>query len=131
MDGRAERRYGPAMNRNPLRRFAALVAAYAIALQALLGAFAIPGHVALAGAGASICLSGPDGGTPTPQRNHDACPMCLAGACAHLIGTGPRASTLALPPRFATQTAAPPAHRTMAIRIAHRQPNAPRAPPAG
>jgi hypothetical protein len=131
MDGWAGRRYGPVMNRNSLRRFAALVAAYGIALQALFGAFAIPGHVALAGADASICLSGPDGGTPTPQRSHDACPMCLAGGCAHLIGAGPRASTLALPPLFAMQMGAPPAHRAIPIRIAHRQPNAPRAPPAG
>jgi hypothetical protein len=131
MDGRAWRRYGSAMNRNPLRRFAALVAAYAIALQALFGAFAIPSHVALAGSDASLCLSGPDGGTPTPQRSHDACQMCLAGACAHMIGAGPRASTLALPPLLSTQTAAPPAHRVIAIRIAHRQPNVPRAPPAG
>jgi len=131
MDGRAGRRYGPAMNRKPLRRFAALVAAYAIALQALFAAFAIPDHAALAGVGASICMSDPDGGTPTPQRSHDACPMCLAGACTHLIGAGPRASTLALPPRLATQTAAPLADRAIAIRIAHRQPNAPRAPPAG
>jgi hypothetical protein len=118
------------MNRDPLRRFAALVAAYAIALQALFGAFAIPGHVALAGV-ESICLSGPDGGTSTPQRSHDACPMCLAGACSHLMGAGPRASSLVLPPLFSTQTAASPARRAIAIRIAHRQPNAPRAPPAG
>jgi hypothetical protein len=131
MDGRAGRRYGPAMNRNPLRRFAALVTAYAIALQALFGAFAMPGHVALAGAGASICLSGADGNPPTPQRSQDACPMCLAGACSHLIGAGPRASAFALPPLFVAQTAAPPADRAVAVRIAHRQPNAPRAPPAG
>jgi hypothetical protein len=131
MDGRAGRRYGPAMNRKPLRRFTALVAAYAIALQALFAAFAMPGHVAIAGASASICMSDPDGGTPAPQPSHDACLMCLAGACSYLIGAGPRASTLVLPPPFATQTAAPPADRAIAIRIAYRQPNAPRAPPAG
>jgi hypothetical protein len=120
------------MNRNPLRRFAAIVAAYAIALQALFGAFAMSGHVALAGVGASICLSGPDGGAPAPQTSHDACPMCLAGACSHLIGTSPRASTLALPTLFAAQAAAaPPGYRAIAIRIAHQRPNAPRAPPAG
>lgn len=108
-----------------------MIAAYAIALQALFGAFAIPGHAAFAGATGSICLSELGGGAPTQPSSHDACPMCLAGVCAHLIAAGPRPSTFALPLLSVIQAAAPLADHSPAIRVAHRQPNAPRAPPAG
>ena len=116
------------------RRPVALVAAYAIALQALLSAFVLPA-VAVAGAGPvlAICASSasdPAGGPASPAlpQHHDACPACLAGHCA--AGSGcDRAGNLvswprAVPVRIAAAQATlpPPARR--------EQTHNPRAPPA-
>ena len=108
MDARGAQPYRTGMVR--FRRFAALVAAYAIALQALFAAFALPSHVARAGA-ASICLSSEDGGTPSPQSGHDPCAMCLAGQCSHLLGAVPRCADAHRPRdrRHRNRTAAAPA----------------------
>jgi hypothetical protein len=111
------------------RRFAAIVAAYAIALQALFAAFAVPGHVALAGAG-SICLSSQDGRTPSPQSRHDPCPMCLAGQCSHLLGAVPPVQKPAARVTVAIRIEPLQVRPVIAIPARHQQPNSPRAPPA-
>jgi hypothetical protein len=68
------------MCRRPLHRCAALIAAYAIALQALLSAFAIVPPVALADPAFAICQ--PGGADPAGQRPHDPCAACAAHCAA-------------------------------------------------
>ncbi len=127
MDARGAQPYRTGMVR--FRRFAALVAAYAIALQALFAAFALPSHVARAGA-ASICLSSEDGGTPSPQSGHDPCAMCLAGQCSHLLGAVPHAQTPIGRVIVAIEIEPLRLRPVIAIPATHQQPNSPRAPPA-
>jgi len=87
------------------RRLTALAAAYAIALQALLGSFVI---VAAAGALPGLCTSGGPQ-APASDRAHGttclACPAC----CAHggFPGVAPARGVL-------------PAPRDAAIRVGHR-----------
>ena len=116
----------PRMNR--LHRFAAIVAAYAIALQALFGAFAVPGHLTFADA--AICQSDTDSGAPA-QSNHDGCcPGCVAGHCAHLLlGTSRVAMIVAWPAPAASGANAPDI--AIPVRVADHGPHAARAPPAG
>jgi hypothetical protein len=111
-----------------LHRFAAIVAAYAIALQALFGAFAVPAHLAFADA--AICQSNPDSGAPQP--NHDACcPGCLAGHCAHLLLGTSRVTTFVPWPASAAPVGTGAHDGAIPIRIADNAPHAARAPPAG
>lgn len=112
---------------NRLHPFAAIVAAYAIALQALFGAFAVPGHLAFAGA--AICQSDFNSDAPS-QPNHDGCcPGCIAGHCAHLLlGTSRVAMFVPWP---AIATAGTHAHDpAIPIRLADNGPHTARAPPA-
>jgi hypothetical protein len=126
MDGGARPPYGLAMIR--LHRFAALVAAYAIALQALLAAFAVPGPVAFAGVdAASICFSHPGSGSPQLPNHDGCCPGCISGSCG-LAADTPRA--VALVRWSASVPAATATHDKARVRIAGRSPHAARAPPA-
>ena len=69
------------------RRSAALIAAYTIALQALLSAFAIlPARAD--GLGWELCSSGAAESSGAPQ-SHDACGACLSGHCAPAAGAPP------------------------------------------
>jgi hypothetical protein len=63
-----------------LFRCAALVAAYAVALQAMFSAFAPPARDT-SDAASLICRSG-IAGEPAQPAAHDTCLACLAGHCA-------------------------------------------------
>jgi hypothetical protein len=110
-----------------MRRCAALIAAYALALQALLSAFASPAAHALIPA-VEICQAGIDADR-AGEPAHGSCSACLAGHCAS-AATGPLriAST---EPRRRTVAAAPPAARAAGTRrpAGRHEPHAPRAPP--
>jgi hypothetical protein len=112
--------------RRPIRQCAVLVAAYAVALQAVFSAFALPTH----GPGAAafeVCRSDRADG-PVQPLAHEACPACLAGHCGT---TGPD--------RIAVAEAWPVLDRSDAVRqpemasvpVPRRLPHAPRAPPLG
>jgi len=132
MDGPASHPYGRVMNRSRMRRFAALVAAYAIALQALFTAFVVPHQVAFAGVdAAAICLSGANSGAPhQPSRHDECCRACMSGCCAQQLLATARAVTFLPWPALATPITA---HVVDAapLRITDQGPHAARAPPAG
>jgi hypothetical protein len=112
-----------------IRRCAALIAAYAIALQAMLAAFLVPSTPTVQAAAFEICRSDTDADRAR-EPGHARCSACLAGHCA---GTATPArdavaadwptGAAALPMAIAA-LAHPPADRR------HR-PHAPRAPPLG
>src|SRR5689334_7333662 len=109
----------PRMNR--LHRFAAIVAAYAIALQALFGAFAVPAHLAFAGA--VICQSAADSSSPSQPLNHDdCCPGCLSGHCANLLGA-PRVAMIVQWPA-STMPGTHAHHSAIPLRLADNGPHA-------
>jgi hypothetical protein len=122
----------PAMNRSRIRRFAAIVAAYAIALQALFTAFLVPGQMAFAGVeGSAICRSGAESGSPHQPSNRDeCCAMCMSGCGAQPLGTTPRVVSFVPWSAGTIPTAARRADAALP-RIADRGPHAARAPPAG
>ena len=114
--------------RRPLRRCAALVAAYAVVLQAMLAAFALPTAHAGGAAAFEICRSD-RADAPAQALPHEACVACLAGHCG---ATGPA--------RTATAEAWPVIDRPDAVgsppdaapaRVARARRQAPRAPPRG
>ena len=112
--------------RRPIRRCAVLVAAYAVALQAVFSAFAPPMH--RPGAAAFELCRSDRADRPVQPLAHDACPACLAGHCG---ATGPD--------RIAVELAWPVLDRSDAVRepnmasvpVARTGPHAPRAPPLG
>lgn len=114
------------MGRIPYR-CAAVIAAYAIALQALLSAFAIVPPLALASDPAfAICQSG--GADPASQHPYDPCAACLAHCAGAAAGPQRVVAFLPWPREIVAATtvraaALPPAR-------AERQ-HAPRAPPLG
>jgi hypothetical protein len=68
----------------------ALVAAYALALQALLAAFGVGGAVVqhqLATIAGAICTSNPDGSAPVAPTEHDRAACCIL--CSAPGSTGP------------------------------------------
>jgi len=80
-----------------LRRCAALAAAYALALQLVLSAFAAVAPLALAAeAGFAICR-GDDSNTPAGPAAHDPCSACLAHCSGTAAGPEREASPLAWP----------------------------------
>jgi len=113
---------------NPLRRCAALIAAYAVALQAVLGAFAFVAPVLAGEAGTVICRS--DSGTPDQPQTHDQCGACLAGHCA-AAAAGPERLGIPAPWPIASMPAATLLAVAFAPPAPRSQPHSPRAPPAG
>ena len=111
-----------------LRRCAALAAAYAVALQLMLSAFAALTPVAASGVeAAAICR----GGEPVPLQpaSHDACTACLAGHCG-----GPALVPGRVAVRVPQPVAMPPAEiapRAITHVTQARQQHAARAPPLG
>jgi hypothetical protein len=111
------------------RRHVAVLAAYVVALQALLTAFAMPA-VAAGGPIFVICSQhGSDSGNPAAPAHHETCIACLAGHCAAGWTYAPLASLVeptaiatALAPILPQTPPPPPASR--------ERPNGPRAPPA-
>lgn len=82
--------------RTGLRRAAGLVAAYAIALQAIFASSVQAASVSASGAQAVICSSADSAGTAVPpaKGQHDCASACIANGC----GGGPAGN----PPSFAT-----------------------------
>lgn len=112
-----------------LRRCAALIAAYALALQAVLAAFAYSAPV-VAEPGFVICR-GDAAGTPDQPQHHDQCGACLAGHCAGVAAGPDRLAIAILWPIASGPTETPAAAIAFAPSAPRTQPNPPRAPPAG
>jgi hypothetical protein len=110
-----------------MRRGAALIAAYALALQAMFSAFVLPVH-GLA-PGFEICAGGADDNRardPAPA----SCFACLLGHCAGAAASADRVAVVAAWPRTAADV--PPALPVAALQpIWRHEPHAPRAPPLG
>jgi hypothetical protein len=110
-----------------LRRALALIAAYAIALQPLWAAFALPATAGLADAHVVICLAGM-GGADQPASNGGVCacpcvmPGCgMAGCAPGVAATMPFPSPSRLAALSFAERSLPPA--------ATHGPHLPRAPP--
>jgi len=111
------------------RRIIALIAAYVVALQTLL----LPLSMAAASPFAtSLCAAVPDGGSHVPASHDSGCP-CAAGCgmqcCAQTLAGPPQAISVKLGMTRATTMPPAPALGPI-IRLAHRSPQIPRAPPA-
>jgi hypothetical protein len=110
-----------------MRRCGALIAAYALALQAMLSVFVLPVH-ALA-PGFEICAGGAN-----DDRARDpaaaSCSACLAGHCAGAAASPGRIAVVEPWPRIAAGV--PPAVRATALQpMPRHEPHSPRAPPLG
>lgn len=112
------------------RRAVAILAAYALALQALLSAFAVPVQAAPVAA-ASICSGGgrTDSGQPARHAGHKpGCAVCSVSGCA-----GPILAPVEAGPAFVVErgpranTGLPARHTE--IELTRSRPQLPRAPP--
>jgi hypothetical protein len=111
------------------RRCAALIAAYAVALQALLAAFAIPVAAAPAGvSGLELCSSGETRNKDT-LPSHEACSACLAGHCANAAGAPPAALAMPAWGAFAAVVLSPPHPAALTAHSSRNEAHSPRAPP--
>jgi hypothetical protein len=119
----------------PSRRLTALLAAYVIALQALLLPLTVAAHAAPE---EGLCVSAKSGGAPrsttSPDRSparHDSGCACAAGCgmqChAPALAGAPSIAFAAYPLRVSMAAPAPPV--TAVIRPPHRTPLVARAPP--
>jgi hypothetical protein len=110
-----------------MRRCGALIAAYALALQAILSAFVPPVHALTPGF--EICTGGAD-----ENRTRDpapgSCSVCLLGHCAGVATSPGRIAIVPAWPHIAART--PPAVPPIALQAIWRhEPHSPRAPPLG
>jgi hypothetical protein len=116
------------MASNLMHKFAATIAAYAIALQAVLAGFAIAAPVASADAGLVICR-GDDTGAPAMPRMHDSCGACLAGDCAGAAAVPGRVTITAPWPVGVIRAEIPLHAATRAPATRYGEAHSPRAPP--
>jgi hypothetical protein len=114
--------------RRSLHRSIALLAAYALALQAVLAAFAIAAPLAR-DEGFSICR-GDGAGTPGAPTAHDQCGACLAGHCAASDAPA-RVALAARWPAVVRITQTLPRAAPLNAAATTLRAHAPRAPPAG
>jgi hypothetical protein len=121
------RKLAPMNNVLRSRRIVALIAAYVVALQALL----LPLSVAAAAPDFSLCASSASASPHSGAGHATGCP-CAAGCgtqcCVQAIA-GPPQTTIVLAPASIVQLAPPPATTTVA-RPYLRSPQLARAPPA-
>jgi hypothetical protein len=112
------------------RRCAALIAAYAVALQAVLSAFAaVPAQARTAGPAFELCVSDASG-RPSAPRPHETCGACLAGHCGAGASAPPAAVAAALLwPAFAIASLAPSRRVDVQTARPRDEPHSPRAPP--
>jgi len=111
------------------RRCAALIAAYAVALQALLAAFGIPLAAAPASAsGWELCLSGETAGNGALPA-HDPCSACVAGHCAPASGVPPAAVATLVRTARAGMVASSPKLADLTTQSPRGEAHFPRAPP--
>ena len=113
------------------RHVIAVIAAYVVALQALLLPLSM---VAASPFATSLCAAASDGGSHAPSpANHDSGCPCAAGCgmqcCAQTLAGPPQAISVRLGVTRATTTPPAPALGPI-IRLADRSPQIPRAPPA-
>lgn len=114
------------------RRIVSILAAYALALQALLIAFSPAPAVALGAQSAefAICQPGADrGGAPAQPAGHETCLACLAGHCAAAAGLD-RVSGIVPWSAPAVMVAPAPHHAERVTLTPRPRPHGPRAPPA-
>ena len=112
---------------NILRRCAALIAAYAVALQLVLSAFAAVAPLA-ADAGFAICR-GDNGSAPAEQSAHDPCAACLAH-CAGAAAAPDRETVAVAWPAEAVPAIMSSSNAALDTARQARE-HSPRAPPAG
>ena len=111
------------------RRAIALIAAYVVALQAML----LPLSLAAGPFASSLCAAATaDAGSQTPGSHDTGCP-CAAGCgmqcCAQTLASPPQVTSIRLGlTRVSVMTPAPAL--APAVRSAARRPQIPRAPPA-
>jgi hypothetical protein len=122
--------------RHKVRVTVALIAAYAVALQTILLAFAAaePGLAPMAAvplcAANSSGTSGPNDPAGPPSHSHDCIAACLTGCCSSAAAVPNQAVSIACISDLARAVAAPIAAETVlpsGIAAAHRS----RAPPVG
>lgn len=110
------------------RRTIALIAAYAVALQALFLAFVPPAAVVSADSFAALCShDGVDGTGHSPAHDLPCAAMCAALGQGVTGPLPPGVSVLAA--RFSVFHAAVPPYQWTLSRIARTEPHAPRGPP--
>ena len=132
MDAPPRRSYVHPMGRRRFHCFAAVVAAYALALQALIAAFVVPGNLALATLDPSVtCQSKADSGGPAAPAMHDPCLACTAGHCFDGMGGDPRLAAYLPWPRSGDRAATLHDGVAFAVAFAPDRLHSPRAPPAG
>jgi hypothetical protein len=88
----------------------ALVAAYALALQALLASFGVGGAVVqhqLATIAGAICTSSPDGSAPGVPTEHDRTACCILCSAPAPASTGPIAALAGMADASSSQLIAP------------------------
>jgi hypothetical protein len=120
--------YRPITMRRTLHRAVALLAAYAVALQALLVLAAAAPRTLSPGASSAICRAD-DGGAPAAPA-HDKCDACLAGHCAGAAGKMERTAFAA--PWRTVSVAPMTRHRTACeARVPDLRAHGQRAPPCG
>jgi hypothetical protein len=112
------------------RRCAALIAAYAIALQALLSAFAaMPVQARGTDPAWALCVT-EAGGKPAPSRAHETCGACLAGHCGAGALAAPAGAVTAWRwPAFTGPTLALSRPADVPALSSRDEPHSPRAPP--
>jgi hypothetical protein len=108
-------------------KIAALVAAYAIALQALLAVFVVAAPLGIAAASA-ICQQDADRQSPAQSPDHTSCAACLAGHCAAAPG-GVAAEAMPIQWPAATAHIALASRDAMASPLERRDRHFARAPP--
>jgi hypothetical protein len=131
MDAPPRERLSSRMDPKRWRRCAALIAAYAVALQAVLSAFAVVVPLnAVAEASVAICR-GDNPDAPAGPVSHASCGACLAGHCAGAACNPDRVAIGA--PWPSTRQPAEIPLRIMALSPAapRHGPHSPRAPPRG
>ncbi|HKS60325.1 MAG TPA: hypothetical protein VJT13_01425 [Xanthobacteraceae bacterium] len=112
-----------------LRRCAALAAAYAVALQLVLSAFAAVAPLALAAeTGFTICRGGDS--APAAPPAHDPCVACLTHCAGAAAGPQRAASPLTWP-LGATSFAHPFMLAAASSTVTQARAHSPRAPPLG
>jgi hypothetical protein len=88
----------------------ALVAAYALALQALLASFGVGGAVAhhqLATVAAAVCTSNADGSAPAAPTEHDRAACCILCSAPAPSSTGPFEALVAVANASSSRLIAP------------------------
>jgi len=114
-----------------LRRCAALAAAYAVALQLVLSAFAMVAPLVLAAdAGFATCRRD-NSNSHTGPGTQDACGACLAGHCASAAASPDRDAVAALWPATRTHAEVSPSARALSPATPRVAAHSPRAPPFG